>query len=265
MWRNCTIETKKVFMDKKIIEKYGSDINCYKLKSARQKKRAVKEAEENKLLSLRREERKIWQQQRNMGMIELDPPIVRGWKRFFVLREDVARCNDAAFYQNILDKINHVEICKRKDFKTKKKYLRKKGNWELIEQKVKQHEPREFSKCNFSDKEKALFDEKYVKARWGKGLIKVFVFKEQWRFVFKIKPNIITHVQAVDEELENRSNEISNYFDRTNKRNTLNRLLGHRVSRWRRWDNGEKPKYKFDKKNLNQMLDEVKMNDNEIY
>jgi hypothetical protein len=35
----------------------------------------------------------------------------------------------------------------------------------LIEQKVKQHEPREFSKCNFSDKEKALFEEKYVKAR----------------------------------------------------------------------------------------------------
>jgi hypothetical protein len=70
MWRNCTIETKKVFMDKKIIEKYGSDINCYKLKTARQKKRAVKTAEANKLLSLHREERNIWRQQRNMGMIE---------------------------------------------------------------------------------------------------------------------------------------------------------------------------------------------------
>ena len=95
-------------MDKKIIEKYGSEINCYKLKTARQKKRAVKMANENKLLSLHREERKIWQVQRDMGMVELNPPIVRGWKRYFVLREDVARCNDALFYQNILDKINHV-------------------------------------------------------------------------------------------------------------------------------------------------------------
>jgi hypothetical protein len=245
-------------MDKKIIEKYGSDINCYKLKTARQKKRAVKTAEANKLLSLHREERNIWRQQRNMGMIELNPPIVRGWKRYFILREDVARCNDAQFYQNILDKINHVEICKRKDFKTKKKYLRKKGNWELIEQKVKQHEPREFSKCNFSDKEKALFEEKYVKARWGKGLIKVFVFKEQWRFVFKIKPNIITHVKAVDEELENRSNEISDYLDRTIKRHTLSRLLAQRVSQWRRWNNDEKPKYRFDKNNLREILQEIR-------
>ncbi len=252
-------------MDKKIIEKYGSDINCYKLKTARQKKRAVKKASENKLLSLHREERKIWQVQRDMGMVELDTPIVRGWKRYFVLREDVARCNDAPFYQSILDKLNCVEICKRKDFKTKKKYLRKKGNWELIEQKVKQHEPREFSKCNFSDKEKALFEEKYVKARWGKGLVKVFVFKEQWRFVFKIKPNIITHVKAVDEELERRRSEISDYLDRTNYRDTLSRLLGHRVSRWRSWDNDEKPKYRFDKKNWNQMLEEEKINDNGLY
>ncbi len=252
-------------MDKKIIDKYGSDINCYKLKTARQKKRAVKTAKENKLLGLHREETSIRRQQRNLGMIALNPPIVRGWKRYFVLREDVARCNDAAFYQNILDKINHVEICKRKDFKTKKKYLRKKGNWELIEQKVKQQEERDFLKCNFSDKEKLLFEEKYVKQKWGKGLIKVFVFKEQWRFVFRIRPNVITHVKAVDEKLENRRNEIWDYLDRTNKRNTLDRLLGHAVSRWRTWNSGGKPRYRLDKKNLKQMLDELKISEQDFY
>ena len=244
-------------MDKKIIELHGSDINCYKLKTVRQKKRAVKTAQQNKLLSLHREESNIWKQQRALGMVELKPPIVRGWKRFFVLRDDVARCNDAPFYQNILDKINCVEICKRKDFKKKKKYLRKKGNWELIEQIVKQHEEWAFKKCNFSDKEKALFEEKYMRVSWRKGLTKVFVFKEQWRFVFKVKPNIITHVKAVDDELENRRNQISDYLNKTNKRDTLNRLLGHRVSRWRSWDNNEKPKYKFDKNYLSEILEDI--------
>ena len=248
-------------MDKKIIEKYGSDINCYTLKTARQKKRAVKTAKEQYLLGLNRERNKIRIQQSALGYVVLNPPIVRGWKRYFVLREDVARCNDAAFYQNILDKINCIEICKRKDFKTKKKYLRKKGNWELIEQKVKQYEERDFNKCNFSDKVKILFEEKFIKINWRKGLIKVFVFKEQWRFVFKVKPNIITHVKAVDEKLERRSYEIRDYLERTNKQNTLNRLLGHSIGRWRAWDNSEKPKYRFDKENLKQMLDVIKRND----
>lgn len=135
----------------------------------------------------------------------------------------------------------------------------------MIEQKVKQLEEREFNKCNFSDKEKVLFEEKYVKLRFSKGLTKVFVFKEQWRFVFKIKPNIITHVKAVNEELEDRSNEIWDYLDRTDKRNTLNRLLGHRVSHWRSWGNDVKPKYRFGKINLTQMLVEIKINDNRIY
>jgi hypothetical protein len=58
--------------------------------------------------------------------------------------------------------------------------------------------------------------------------------------------------------LENRSNEISDYLDKTIKRHTLSRLLGQRVSQWRRWNNDEKPKYRFDKNNLREILQEIR-------
>jgi hypothetical protein len=118
-------QAKTIFMDKKFIQEFGSEIFCYKLKTSRQKKRDVKTAGEKKLLRLHKERKQIWQQQRNLGYVDVHPPIVKGWKRFFVLREDVVRCKDALFYQNILDKINKTEYCNRKDFKRKPRYSSK--------------------------------------------------------------------------------------------------------------------------------------------
>lgn len=245
-------------MDKKLIEQFGSEILCYKLKSARQKKRAVKNSKEKFLLQLHREQRQIRQQQRNMGYVELNPPIVRGWKRYFVLREDVARSMDAAFYQNILDKINKIEYSKRKDFKRKPRYTRHRKKWQLIEQTVLQPEHSEFVKLNFTEKEKTLFEEKYVKHKWRKELVKVFVFKEQWRFVFRIRQNVITKVKTFSSELEKREKEIDNYLERTNQSDTLSRLLGHSISRWRRWDRNPKPKDRSKRKMLTEIISEIK-------
>ena len=222
-------------MDRKLIEQFGSEILCYQIKSARQKKREIKTGHEKLLLRLHKEQMQIKQYQRNLGYIELNPPIVKGWKRYFVLREDVARSNDAVFYQYILNKINKVEYCNRKDFKKKPKYSRKRKKWEQIEQTVKQTEYHDFVKLNFTEKEKALFEEKYVRHQWRKELVKVYVFKEQWRFVFRIRQNLITKVKAVDHDMEKREKEIRYYLQSTNQSDKLSRLLGHSVNKWRRW------------------------------
>ena len=245
-------------MDKKFIQEFGSEIFCCKLKTARQKKRAVKTAQERNLLTLHKERKQIWQQQRNLGYVDVHPPIVKGWKRYFVLRGDVARCKDALFYQNILDKINKVEYCNRKDFKQKPRYSSKRKKWVPIEQTVLQPGHSDFVKLNFSEKEKALFEERYVKHKWRKELVKVFVFKEQWRFVLRIRQNLITKVKAVDIELLKREKEIDNYLTRTNKVDTLNHLLGKSVNKWRRWDGKPKEKYRVKRKTLVQIINELK-------
>jgi hypothetical protein len=248
-------------MDKKLTEKFGSEILCYQIKTARQKKRAVKEAQEKLLISLHKERRQLWQQQRNLGYVELNPPIVKGWKRYFVLRDDVARSKDAAFYQGILDKINKVECCNRKDFKRRTKYIRRRKEWKPVEQTVKQSEHWEFVKLNFTEKEKILFEEKYVKRQWKKELVRVYVFKEQWRFVLRIRQNIVTKVKLLDVELERRLKEIDDYLERTNQGNTLDRILGHSVRRWQRWSTEPKPGHRFEKKSMLEMTDEYKLNE----
>jgi len=248
-------------MDKKFIEKFGSEVCCYKLKTARQKKRAVKTAKEKELLHLHKERKQIWEQQKNLGYVDVHPPIVKGWKRFFVLRDDVARCKDALFYQNILDKINKTEYCNRKDFKRKPRYSSKRKKWVRIEQTVLQPDHSHFVKLNFTEKEKALFEEKYVKHKWRKELVKVFVFKEQWRFVLRIRQNLITKVKAVDIELLKRENEINDYLRKTTAGYKLRRLLDDGWSSWEKRNDIPKAKYKTRKKTVAEILDEIEMID----
>ena len=247
-------------MDKKFIQEFGSEIFCYQLKKARQKKRDVKTGEEKKLLRLHKEQKQIWKQQRNLGYVDVHPPIVKGWKRFFVLREDVGRCRDAMFYQNILDKINKTDYCNRKDFKRKPRYSSKRKKWVHIEQTVLQPEHSDFVKLHFTEKEKALFEEQYVKHKWRKELVKVFVFKEQWRFVLRTRQNLITKVKALDIELLKRENEIRDYLQKTNAGYELRRLLGDSSSGWQKRNKIPKAKYRAKKKTLIEILDEIKMN-----
>lgn len=245
-------------MDKKIIQEFGSEILCYKLKTARQKKRAVRSANDKMLLQLHREQRQIRKQQRELGFVDIDPPIVKGWKRYFVLRDDVARCKDAGFYQGILDKINTVKYCTRKDFKTKKWLFRKYKSWKPIEQTVLQPGYFEFKKLELTEKEEALFEERLVKHEWRNEWLRVFVFTQQWRFVLRVRQNVITSVKAIDGQLERREKEIRDYFERTNKGDELDRLLGYRVSRNRRWNPNPKSKERFKSKTILQIIDEIK-------
>ena len=106
-------------MDTKLIKQFGTDILCYRIRTARQKKRMQYEDFDKQLIALSKEE--IILHNHNPGWEPLTPPVQRGWKRFFVLRDDVARSDDAQFFQNILAKINTEKWSYRKDFKKKKR------------------------------------------------------------------------------------------------------------------------------------------------
>jgi hypothetical protein len=227
----------------------------FRLRSARNKIRMQHEDFEKKLRALAIERRELYKQQRELGWIELEKPIVRGWKRYFVLREDVARSKQKAFFETLLEKINTVQLSHRKDFKKKKRQFGKKIYVD------KQQYPLPLSvndilKLKVTEKELAYFEEREIIKKPYDRPVKRFVFTEPWRFTLRIRPNLITKVRAQDTELEQRITEISNYIDQNNLKGKVDKLLyGYSWRWWKYEDVKAKQRNPFKHKSLVQILD----------
>ena len=197
-----------------------------RIRSPRAKKRALREDREKQLLKLERELNEISTLQHNMGYVPLDPPIMRGWKRTFVLRADVAASAKAAFYQGILDRINITDYHHDRKFMVTKrvrgqkvkvvKELRLPGLWAW-----------HWDKCRFNEKEKMEFG---LECRFDTNgrLCHQYVFRDKWRFVPKVMANMITRVKVQSIELETREAWIDNHFTYNGSRNKLRSLRGGR-------------------------------------
>ena len=214
----------------------------FRLRSARRREREARKDFDKKLIRLFREQRAISQQLWNLGYEELNPPVTRGWKRSFVLREDVAISKDAKFFQGILDKINTVEYSWKKDFKLKRR-LRGKKIYVERPLKLKQPGPFCFMRNKLTDVELKHFDLVMSTNRIGNQFIWVHQFREPWRFVVKVEPNIIRHTKIKDYDLERRRDEIDRYLGRDMYRKVNKLMHGNVKYRWRY--NGDLPKYKY--------------------
>ena len=181
-------------MDTKIIQQYGTEILCYRIRTARHKKRMQYKDFDKQLIKIHKEEKDLYQKRRNLDWEPLIPPVQKGWKRFFVLREDVAKSMHKVFYENILSKINTSDWSHRKDFKVKK---RRRGRKTYVVKGQKLLEPDEyhFQKLGFSDVEKQFFHVEYHFEGWNRQLGKKYVFNEPWRFVLRVRPNMIDKIQ----------------------------------------------------------------------
>jgi hypothetical protein len=244
-------------MGTKIINGYGEDILCYRLRTARQKKRMQYKDFDKQLIQLHKEEKALYVQKRNLGWEPLHPPVQKGWIRHFAVREDVARGKHAAFFENILKKINTYEYSWKKDFKKKK---RKRGRkiYVVKPQYLLKPYAYQFSKMEFNDNEKQFFRELW-ELDCRKQPVKRYEFIEPWRFVLKVRPNMIDKVRIKDVELESRIQQIDDYFERNNYRGKLLNLLhGHNRWNWRRRVVNEREKYEYRHKSLSQILDSVK-------
>jgi hypothetical protein len=246
-------------MDKKLIEQYGEDILSYRLRTARQKKRMQYEDFDKQLLRLHREHRALDKQIAALGWEPLVPPIQKGWKRFFILREDIARTKQAAFYENILKKINTYDLSHRKDFKVKKRRGSRFKKMVVKQQYLLRPSDWHFRKLGFSDAEKQLFHEVYVKDKRGQAY-KIYVFNEPWRFVLRVRPNMIDKVRIRDSELEARIKGIREYLERNIYDKRLDKLL-YGEGRYKLWkDVGGDffEKYQFKNKSLHQIMDIIR-------
>lgn len=197
-----------------------------RMKSKRRKKRLQKKDFEKKLIALYRERKQLLLQIRNLGYKSLVPPIQKGWKRIFVLREDVKISPHAAFFEQLLVKINTVQYSDKKQFKVRR---RKRGRKIYIdrEQKLRSFYSYEWERLKLTDAQRFYFTE-IPGMNQSSAYQKVYVFNEPWRFVLKVVPDMITLLQIKDSSLEQRLSEISNYLERNNLTGKLDRLIhGH--------------------------------------
>lgn len=242
-------------MDKLFSDELQYYIESARLKTARQKRRAVITARDKALLRLEKYRRELWRKSREPLYVPLKPPIQKGYVRFFVLRDDVTRGKQASFFENILAKINTVEYFHRKDFK-KKKRVRGKKIWVDKAQYLRTLSLSDFAKLRFTHEEVTFFEERLEIPRYGKKEVPVMVFKEPWRFVLRIRPHMLTHQRIVDPVLESQIQEVDNYITSRQLEHRMHWLTQSRHNSWRCWNPAVKAKEKYKKKTLLQLLQE---------
>jgi hypothetical protein len=204
------------------------------IKSARQKRRLVKTDRDKQLIQLHKRLKELDVQKRNLPFVPLEHPYQNGWKRFFVLRDDLKHSPRAEFYTTLLNKINTVQHDRDKAFKRKKR-RRSRYGYVRTKQALK-----EFSaycwnnnKMGLTEQEMAWFTcvETFdIKTRRSE--VK-YVFNEPWRYVLKIVPHIITQVKLLDWNIETELAWIDKHIDNNHLWPRINLLTRGRSYRWK--------------------------------
>lgn len=232
----------------------------YRVRSARNKKRSLKADFNKRLIHLHKLECKLWDAEENLPWVPLPEPYQKGWKRYFVLREDSKRSNNAAFYRSLLDKINTIQYSKDKAFTVKKRRKRRKVH-ELMEQSLREFYEWEWNDPRFklTENEKKHFYRKETWSHKSNSILVKYVFTEPGKFVLQVRPHIITHTKMIDEALEREIQLLENHIVRNNLRHKILQITNGRRQRWRK-DDSENPKYKNPLKNkpLHSILDDYK-------
>jgi hypothetical protein len=245
-------------MDTKLIKEYGSEILSYRMRSARNKKRAAYEDFDKQLIRLYKEERALLKQFFNRGWEPLVPPVQKGWKRLFVLRDDVARSKQADFFEAILRKINTTDYSHRKDFRVRSKRKRGRKMYVVKEQNLLKPDQDHFSKLAFTASQQQLFHPAWFSNKYQKKPVLRYVFNEPWRFVLRVKPNMIERVRKCEPELERRLQEIGRYVrGNCHDRRQIKLITGYFQDRWCDYEN-RRERNPFRNMSLLQILDHVK-------
>jgi len=230
----------------------------YRLRSARQKKRSQKQDFEKGLIQLHKQRSKLRAARQALPWIPLAEPYQKGWKRSFVLREDVKRSKNAPFYQALLDKINTVQHSRDKAFKTKTR-RRRRNVYEVRTQSLREFREQEWNspKLKLTEKEKMFFYRKETWCPQNKWWEIRYAYTEPWRFSLQVRPHMITEVKMIDGQLEQEIQRTENYIEKNHLEPKIRKMTNGR--RWRRWKiyYGINPKYQhpFKNKPLHAILD----------
>ncbi|NDV95531.1 hypothetical protein D0T84_11505 [Dysgonomonas sp. 521] len=215
------------------------------LPSRRWKIRRIRTAADKKLRRTDKECTQVYNQIRNLGYEDLDPPIQRGYIRLFTLTEETKYNKCADFYQELLDKINTIRYSPHKTFKEKKRRI---GKWKYkIRNEQTLQELDEWTFLNskrITDEEKELFHPVEYYDTYMKKYRTKYIFIEPWRFVLRVRPNMITQVKIKDSELEKYESELSDYLDRHKNRGRIYKMKSRKYS-WKKVLNEKEDKKRY--------------------
>ena len=107
-----------------------------------------------------------------------------------------------------------------------------KGKYTVKTQSLRTPWEDDFERMGFTVVEKSFFYE-VRQMGYNRKFEKFYVFSEPWRFVLRVRPNMIDKIKRRDALIESRSKEIENYFERNNYRYRLWKVLdGDAGRRW---------------------------------
>jgi hypothetical protein len=220
------------------------------IKSARQKKRLVKLDLDKKLIRLSKTRKYLWQQQRDLPMVPLAQPYQRGWKRLFVLRDDIRLIPKAYFYEALLQKVNTVYYHHDRAFKFKK---RRKAKYGYKDRKQELREINsydwDYNRLKLSEEERTYFTRVEFMNITYRRMETKYVITDPWRFVLKVMPHIVTQVKLHNEVLQQEIAAIDSYIDHHFYEPRIHRLTnGRRRYGWK--NENERLKYINKLKNI---------------
>jgi hypothetical protein len=204
-----------------------------RIKSARRKKRLVKLDFDKRLIRLSKTREELWQLKQNLPMVPLVHPYQRGWKRLFVLLDELKRSPRADFYEAILNKINTVQYHSDRSFKTKKRRKKRYG-YKIRKQELREIDQRDWdtNRLKLSEQEKACFTRVETFNTVNYRVDIKYVFTEPWRFVPKVMPHMVTQVKLHDEVLQQEIAALDNHIEKHFYEPRIHRLTNGRYYRW---------------------------------
>jgi hypothetical protein len=91
-----------------------------RIRSKRRRKRDIIEGQDKRLIRLFKEHRGLRKRRSELPMIDLIPPIQRGYKRYFIVREDVKRNRQGVFMKIFYVKSIQLNTVQRKSLDKKR-------------------------------------------------------------------------------------------------------------------------------------------------
>lgn len=178
-------------------------------KERRLNRKIFKDSKEKSYKKLSRQLQELYDAKYSKGYITLETPRRCGWKKYFILRDDISNRSDAHIFRCILDRINDTVYSRDINFLTKDW---KTGKYVPIEHKLKILSLNEYN--NLDDVSKKYFYKSTFKIKiWNTERNVIgYCFRYDWMFVEKIAKHYITKLPILDNEIESRIKELENYI-----------------------------------------------------